>query len=59
MLEVRAQGAGFVLFDTDLSQAVMRFADLRSADRLVAEIQIKELHAALERWAPEPTTGLS
>ena len=53
MLEVRPQDGGFVLFDTDLSQAVMRFADPRSADRMVAEIQVKELHAALERWAPE------
>lgn len=59
MLEVRAKDGGFVLFDTDLSQAVMRFADLRSADRLVTEIQVKELHAALERWAPQPTAGLS
>lgn len=58
MLEVRAQDGGFVLFDTDLSEAVMRFADCRSADQRIAELQVKELHTALERWAPKPVVGL-
>ena len=58
MLEVRAQDGGFVLFDTDLSEAVMRFADCRSADQRVAELKVNELQAALERRAPKPSVGL-
>ena len=57
MLEVRAHDGGFVLFDTELSEAVMRFVDC-SADQRIAELQVKELHAALERWAPKPLVGL-
>lgn len=41
-----------MLFNTDLAQPVVRFEDTRSADQIVSETQVKELHAALERWAP-------
>lgn len=58
MLEVRAHDGGFVLFDTELSEAVMRFADCRSADQRITELRVKELHVALERWAPKPLVGL-
>ena len=54
---MRAHDGGFVLFDTELSEAVMRFVDC-SADQRIAELQVKELHAALERWAPKPVVGL-
>ena len=53
MLEVPAESGAFVLFDTDAGQAVMRFDDRRAADQLAAELQVQELHAALECWAPE------
>ena len=52
-LELRAEDGAFVLFDTDAADAVMHFDHCRDADQLVAELQVQELHAALERWAPE------
>jgi hypothetical protein len=52
MLEVRGTNGEFVLFDTDEDQPVMRFEHRRDADQLVAEMQVEELHAALERWNP-------
>lgn len=53
MLEVRGKNGAFVLFDTDPDQPVMRFEHRRDADQLVAELQVQELHAALERWNPD------
>lgn len=53
MIEVRAEDGAFVLFDTDAGQAVMLFNNRRDADQLAAELQVQELHMALERWAPE------
>jgi hypothetical protein len=51
MLEVRPQDDGFVVFDTEANEPVMRFVDRRSADQLVAEIQVQEVHADLARWS--------
>jgi len=52
MLEVRPQDDGFIVFDTGAGEPVMRFADRRSADQLVAEMKVQELHADLARWSP-------
>mgnify|MGYP007114755401 CR=1 FL=1 len=53
MLEVRPQDDGFVVFDTEADEPVMRFVDRRSADQLVAEMQVQEMHADLARWSPD------
>lgn len=53
MLEVRPENGVFLIVDTATGQAVMRFDDRRQADKLVAELQVQELHAALERFAPD------
>lgn len=52
MLEVRPKDDGFVVFDTEANEPVMRFVDRRSADQLVAEMQVQELHSDLARWSP-------
>jgi hypothetical protein len=53
MLEVRPTDAGFIVFDTQADEPVMRFDDRREADRLIASMQIQELHAKLELWSPD------
>jgi hypothetical protein len=53
MLEVRADNDGFVVFDTEADEPVMRFDDRREADQLVAELQVQELNAQLERFSPD------
>ena len=50
MLEVRQHDDGFLVFDTQANEPVMRFDDRRDADRLVAEMQIQELHTQLQGW---------
>lgn len=51
MLEVRPQDDGFVVFDIEANEPVMRIVDRRSADQLVAEMQVQEMHADLARWS--------
>jgi len=53
MLEVRPTDDGFIVFDTEADEAVMRFDDRREADRFIANMQIQELHAELESWSPD------
>lgn len=53
MLEVRPHNDGFIVFDTQAGEPVMRFADRRGADQLIAEIQVQELHNDLARWSPD------
>jgi hypothetical protein len=52
MLDVRQHNDGFVVFDTEADEPVMLFVDRRSADQLIAEMQVQELHARLARWSP-------
>lgn len=53
MLEVHPQEDGFVVFDTEVGEPVMKFTDRRGADQLIAEVQVMELHADLARWLPD------
>ncbi|MGN6739201.1 hypothetical protein [Dyella sp.] len=51
MLDVRTNRDGFVVYDTDSEEPVMRFGTLRDADAFVAEALIADLHAKLQRWS--------
>lgn len=51
MLDVRTNRDGFVVYDTDSDEPVMRFGTLRDADAFVAEALIADLHAKLQRWS--------
>lgn len=51
MLEVRSENGGFLVYDTDAREPVMRFAGRREADKMVAAVQIWEIHAQLRRWS--------
>jgi hypothetical protein len=42
MLEVRPTPEGFILFDTDEQEAIMRFDNQADATKLVAELVIAE-----------------
>jgi hypothetical protein len=53
MLEVRPDDDGFVVFDTEADEPVMRFDNRSEADHLVAELQVQELHAELTNWSPD------
>jgi hypothetical protein len=52
MLEVRPRDDGFVVFDTEADEPIIRFVDRRSAEQLIAEMQVQEMHADLARWSP-------
>jgi hypothetical protein len=51
MLDVRTNRDGFVVYDTDSEEPVMRFGTLRDADAFVVEALIADLHAKLQRWS--------
>lgn len=51
MLEVRRNQDGYVVFDLEREEPVMRFGDRRAADNFVAEAVIADLHAKLQRWS--------
>lgn len=51
MLEVQSSGDGYLVFDTKAGEPAMRFTDRRDADKLVAELHVRDLHAQLLRWS--------
>lgn len=53
MLEVHPALDGFTVYDTDAGEAVMKFASRAEADEMIAVLQIAEVHAKLQRWAPD------
>ena len=53
MLEVRHDQNGFVVYDSEADEAVMRFATCRDADAFIAELVIADEHAKLLRWSLE------
>ena len=53
MLEVRNAGDGFMVYDTEADEPVMLFATRREADKLIATLQIEEVHSQLRRWSPD------
>lgn len=57
MLEVRHDQNGFLVYDSEFDEPIMRFATRRDADRFVAELVIADEHAKLMRWSLERHTG--
>ncbi|MFC5435998.1 hypothetical protein ACFPME_05475 [Rhodanobacter umsongensis] len=53
MLEVHPAPDGFTVYDTDAGEAVIKFASRAEADEMIATLQIAEVHAKLQRWAPD------
>lgn len=53
MLEVRRATKGYVVYDTEAREPVMRFVSERAADEFVAEQQIVDLYGKLQHWHPE------
>jgi hypothetical protein len=53
MLEVQSALDGFTVYDTDAGEAVIKFASRAEADEMIATLQIAEVHAKLQTWAPD------
>jgi len=53
MLEVQSAPDGFTVFDTDAGEAVIKFSSRAEADEMIAALQIADVHAKLQRWAPD------
>ncbi|WP_216840589.1 hypothetical protein [Dyella sp. S184] len=51
MLEVRPASDGFMVYDTDADEPIVRFRSRTEADELAATLQIQEVHAQLARWS--------
>lgn len=58
MLEVRSEDDGFLVYDLEAGEPVMRFASRREADAMVAALQIEEIHAQLGRWSLDAVPGV-
>jgi len=52
MLEIRPAREGFIVFDTDEQEAIMRFESRDEAADLVAELVIAESREQLQAWKP-------
>jgi len=57
MLEVRNAGDDYMVYDTEADEPVMLFATRREADKLIATLQIEEVHSQLRRWSPDTVPG--
>jgi hypothetical protein len=53
MLEVHPAPDGFTVYDTDAGEAVIKFSSRAEADEMIAALQIADVHAKLQRWAPD------
>jgi len=53
MLEVHPAPDGFTVYDTDDGEAVIKFASRAEADEMIAALQIADVHAKLQRRAPD------
>ena len=53
VLEIQTSKNGFTVYDTDAEEPVMLFATEREAEELVASLQIRDVHAELNRWSPD------
>lgn len=53
MLEVHSAPDGFTVFETEACEAVIKFASRAEADEMIASRQIADVHAKLQRWAPD------
>jgi hypothetical protein len=52
MLEIRPAREGFIVFDTDEQEAIMRFKSRDEAADLVVELVIAESREQLRAWKP-------
>jgi hypothetical protein len=50
MLEIRPAQTGFIVFDTDEQEAIMRFGSYSDAADLVADLVIAESREQLQAW---------
>jgi hypothetical protein len=50
MLEIRPGQTGFIVFDTDEQEAIMRFGSYADAADLVADLVIAESREQLQAW---------
>ena len=50
MIEIRPALKGFVVFDTDEQEAIMRFGNFRDAVDLVSELVMAESREQLQVW---------
>ncbi|NMW23143.1 hypothetical protein HFP05_01640 [Rhodanobacter denitrificans] len=53
MLEVHPAPDGFTVYDTEAGEAVITFASRAEADEMIAALHIADVHAKLQRWAPD------
>jgi len=53
MLEVHTARDSFTVYDTDTGEAVIKYGSRAEADEMIAALQIADLHAKLQRWAPD------
>jgi hypothetical protein len=53
MLEVHPAPDGFTVYDTDASEALIKFSSRAEAEEMIAALQIAEAHLELQRWAPD------
>jgi hypothetical protein len=53
MLEVHPAPDGFTVYDTEAGEAVIKFRSRAEADEMIATLQIEDVHAKLQRWAPD------
>jgi len=52
MLEVHPKPDGFTVYDTDAGEALIKFVSRAEADEMIATLQIADVHALLQQWAP-------
>jgi len=53
MLEVDSAPDGFTMYDTDTGEAEIKFTSRAEAEEMIAALQIADVHAKLQRWAPD------
>jgi hypothetical protein len=53
MVEVHLAPDGFTVYDTEAGEAVVTFASRKEADEMIAALQIADVRAKLQRWAPD------
>lgn len=57
MLEVHSTADGFTVYDTEAGESIIIFASRAEADALIAALQIRDVHAQLERWSPDQVSA--
>ncbi|KZC36499.1 MULTISPECIES: hypothetical protein [Rhodanobacter] len=50
MLEVHTAPDGFMVYDTEACEAVIKFASRAEADEMIASLQIADVHAKLQQF---------